>query len=349
MMDNTGPLCRLFVHSANEGNNKLHIKLLSTCAYFDRIAFWLEVPIDAATKAELKRGCGDVYAHPRRQWSTIDPKYRQRVILYQPNAAALQWLATRKDAWINAVEIAVDFAFPNLSDAEAAFWYFHHHLIRRRHGRQQKITLVGSERAATLCDNYGASPPTRKVKLQDWHLPDALTRYDAGRGAATIIAMYVCKYCRITKEPHCLHLETRLNGKDAVERAGIRNGQDLLDFNHHAFWKQRLLLVTIEDEEKLGRLVRNRNEGGKSRKSPLRPYGSLPPLNIDARLGHILLVNADDCMQKLIDQFGYGSRYRLQRAMIELPTEPWLPAPALAHTGTPPVRFAADPSTTPSR
>jgi hypothetical protein len=73
------------------------------------------------------------------------------------------------------------------------------------------------------------------------------TRYDADRAAQNGIVFYKEDHSRITGEEYCLHLEWRLNRLRAVRAAGIETGQDLLKFDHRAFWQKRLRLYEVDE------------------------------------------------------------------------------------------------------
>ncbi len=109
------------------------------------------------------------------------------------------------------MEVACDLIFPDCVELDDAFEFLHHHMVRRWHGKRQKIR-----------------------RFEDG------ARYDAGRWAPNGIVMYREPFSRATGEADCLHLEWRLNGLDAVRGAGIKRPQELLNFNHRAFWEPRL-------------------------------------------------------------------------------------------------------------
>jgi hypothetical protein len=250
-----------------------------------------------ATIAELRRSCGRGGLYIDNRGARFDSVYRQRIELRQPSQLAFQWLAKRQDALINRVEIALDFVFEDINRRDEAFEFIHHHLVRRWHGKKQKIKLVRSSkqnRTPELVDEIGMGQ----------------TRYDAWR-APNKIVFYRNQFSRITGELNCLHLEWHLNGLRAVRNAGIETGQDLLKFDHRAFWDRRLLLYSVE-ADRLGRLVRNRTTGKKSR---LSKY-------LDGRTGHVL-INSVGSIQELIDQ--YVRLGRLSRVLRVIPNEGLLP------------------------
>ena len=248
----------------------------------------------------LRKMCGSIYVD-RRLGARFGQGYIQRIELRQPSPAALQWVANRPEALINRIEIALDYTFKNINQKDDAFAFLHSHLMRRWHGKKQKIKLVRSGKRK------------REYELVD-ETEMGQTRYDAGR-APNKIVFYRTQYSRITGEVNCLHLEWHGNGKKAVQALGIKTGEDLLKFNHRAFWQKRLRLYRV-DEDRLGRLVRNRKSGKRSRVSN----------NLDGRMGHILISSVGS-VQELIDQ--YGTWGRISRALQPIPNEEWLPAPVI--------------------
>jgi hypothetical protein len=241
----------------------------------------------------LRAACGSIYVD-RRLGAHFGGRYIQRLELKQPSPTALQWLAGHPEALINRMEIAVDYIFADINQKDDAFYFLHQHLLRRWHGKKQKVKLVRRQkRGSEVVDEMAMGQ----------------TRYDAGRGARNGIVFYGTKPSRITGELDCLHLEWRINGKDAVQAVGIKTGDDLLKFDHYEFWKKRLLFYRV-DEARLGRLYRNHHSGKKRRFSS----------NADKRTGHVL-INSVGSIQELIDQ--YGSVVRLQSVLQPIRND-WL-------------------------
>ncbi|MGB6663109.1 MAG: hypothetical protein WBE90_29495 [Xanthobacteraceae bacterium] len=203
----------------------------------------------------------------------------------------MQWLVGRDDVLINRAEIAFDLVFKYRADTDEAWEFLHQHLIRRWHGKRQEI-----------CVKWGIGN----------------TRYDASRSAPNMILFYPQDHSRITGEVNCLHLEWRLNGLKAVRAAGIKSGQDPLEFEHRAFWQKRLRLYTV-DRRRLGRLLRNRLTGTRRRSS--RTYQSSPRW-MDSRTGEVY-ARSYDTVQELIDKL--RSLCRIHRALVSISNEALLP------------------------
>jgi hypothetical protein len=140
------------------------------------------------------------------------------------------------------------------------------------------------------------------------------TRYDGPRRAPNRLVLYPCEHSRVTGELDALHLEWRLGRKRAVRAAGIHTVSDLIAFDHRAFWKKRLVLADI-DPGALGKVINNRNAGTRSR--------SITPWDLRTGRAHL---NGNRTIQELLDDIrGYDIQIRIERALVRLPIEPWLP------------------------
>jgi hypothetical protein len=234
-------------------------------------------------------------------------RYRQRLDFKQPGDVALQWIAGRPDALINAVEVAADWIFRDRNERDDAADFLHWHLVRRWHPRKAAIYV---------------------------HPGTARTRYDARRGARNMVVVYTEAFSRVTGECCNVHLEWRANGAQAVRALGIESGRDLLDFDHRGFWEKRLMLVHV-DPARLGQYMRNRRNGTRSRaidppndtddcEPRPRRYCNRTVVPDDGRDGQIVL-DGVGCLQELIDT--YGDRWRFGYLLRRLPNEDFLPLP----------------------
>ena len=256
--------------------------------YFDKIQFWVPDPIDRSTIAQLRRHCGRGGLHVRNMPARFSARYRQRIQFFQPSDQTLEWLAGRDDALINRAEITLDFIFNNWAEVDETFEFLHRHIVRRWHGPKQKIKIVRKDAAAAA--------GKKKARVVD-EIERGETRYDAGRKPNKIV-FYRGRHCRVTGEVYCLHLEWHLNGLKPIRAAVIESGRDLLEFNHRGFWQKRLQLFDV-DRRRLGRLVRNRANGKKSKVSEIKQSGRYR-INLDGRTGEVL-VRGHDTVQELID------------------------------------------------
>ena len=107
-----------------------------------------------------------------------------------------------------------------------------------------------------------------------------------------------------------------------VQAAGIKSASDLLEFDHHAFWKKRLLLVDI-DPERLGRLFRNSASGLKSRSPVFKTDWAGRQTNVDQYRGAQILKSVGS-LQELLDT--YRREFRIDRILEPISNSAWLPA-----------------------
>jgi hypothetical protein len=264
------------------------VKPADKYAYFDKIQLWVRHPIDRIKISQLWHQCG--YVHVENSPAPFGGKYGQRIEIKQPGEEALVWLASRRDGFINQIENSLDFIFSVAEERERTEGILHRHLIRRWHGKNQEIRVVGE---------------TEK----------GVTRYDGPRSAPNITVVYGSKPCRITGEVYCVHVDWRAKGRRAVQSIGIETEQDLLQFDHREFWRKKLMLVDI-DEERLGRYIRNCSTGSRSRNNGRSA-------NLDRRLGHDTLSRYDS-LQELLDEYrGWG----IQRILTIVPNQDLLPEP----------------------
>lgn len=252
--------------------------------YIDAAQMWLCKPAGPSTLAKLGKACGHLYSENGP--SRFSSRYQQRLDFKQPNEDALRWIADRDDALINSVEVALDFAFSTETELDECFLYLDQHLVRRWHGAHQQIRLVSG------------------------------TRYDAQRRAPNKLVLYPIDLL--------LHLEWRLRGAKAVRSAGIKTGNDLLQFDFHQFWKQRLLLLDV-DREHLGRSIRNRKNRTRDRAPWIATIGKGFRINWDFRIGCIA-TRPFDTVQELLDK---SNRNRIRRSLVRLDNSEFLPAKPL--------------------
>jgi len=271
-------------------------KPTATETYFDLIQIWLRQLLDEKTISWLGGECRALHVG---KGPALGNGYCQRIEMKGLSDNGLRWLIAQEDALINRIEIAIDFHFSNERDRDGTFALFHKHLIRPHHGRKQEIVLLRSE---------GREP------CAEHHIDNVETRYDASRRARNLIIFYKQDLCRITGEVvPLLHLEWRANGKRTLERLGICSVAGLESFDHGRFWAEHLRLVDVSPE-RLGRLIRNRNKGTRSR---VNRYD-------DRRNGHCLLkYECDGSIQTLLDK--YGRQYPIARVLTRIPNDAWLP------------------------
>lgn len=116
----------------------------------------------------------------------------------------------------------------------------------------------------------------------------ATTRYTGMRwDDRHVVASYDYKPCRITGEVHCLHIEWRTYRRGGVLSLGVGTIDDLLDFDHRAFWQERLRLSRF-DVAKVGRVHNNWVQNNSTRRRPwIERHGRLS-YDRDRTVGGIL-------------------------------------------------------------
>jgi hypothetical protein len=268
--------------------------------YFDKIQFWVRKPLDKKVIEWLRKQSGKGGLFVANQSARFNARFRQRIELRQSSQRALRWLAQHNDVLINRAEIALDLGFTSRGYMEEAWDFLHQHLVRRWHGKNQEIRVFRSTQRG---DDAGTGQ----------------SRYDASRRAPNQLVFYAEDHTRVTGELNCLHLEWRLNGLKAVRAVGIESGQDLLEFDHRAFWQKRLLLYTV-NRQRLGRLLRNRVTG-KRRRTPEIHQSGRYGYDIEGKTGEAC-VRSFETVQELIDKM---KSFRIHRALVSISNEMLLP------------------------
>lgn len=263
----------------------------SVHAYIDRVRGWAQHPFTRADRAYLQQQCSKLYAPPprRRRWDRDG--YQQYLDLTQPTDTALRHLGA--GATVNYTEFALDWVFNYQDERADAATFANQHLVKRWHRASQGIRFV-----------------------------EGVTRYIAGRHATANLVTYADQACKVTGELACVHIEYRVRGQRSLQRLGIRCAQDLVNFGHYEFWKQRLILRAI-DEDQFGRLYNRHLLGKGPRYGPWehRVTGGVT-YNYDSRTGYTL-VRIYDSTQALLDEF--GKRLDMRTCLVDLNVEHLLP------------------------
>lgn len=256
--------------------------------YFDKIRIWLKERLPEWRIDWLREHCrGGLYEEQERERKRWDPRYVMCLQLYQPDDEALRWLAKLGGVLLNYAECALDLVFNNKQEADAANELIRRYHIKRRHGSQLVLFCRG------------------------------ITRYSGPRRAANMLVMYCDKECRRTGEVYCLHLEWRMSGVQSLERAGLGTVEQLLEIDHHRFWKERLLLRTV-DYRALGRMYRVRILG--QRRGRGRTWDSKIGCSVLRAVGSAAVRGS---VQSLVDR--YRRRFDIGRCLVPLPVDGFLP------------------------
>ena len=199
--------------------------------HFDKIQVWVDRKLTREEKETL-------YNLNRRkvkgEW--IDPKINiynpptpynssmvQRIQIPQPTPAALSYLnaITEGTAYVNGVEIALDYLTDSVPHANRIKEYFDRTSIKQYHGKQE----VG--------------------RYED------KTTYSAGERVKNENSSYV-RISKITGDP-CLHTESIRRSRTTVKAAKIYTLDDVINFDFYGFWNKHLQL-RVPDYQQLGKV-----------------------------------------------------------------------------------------------
>jgi len=107
-----------------------------------------------------------------------------------------------------------------------------------------------------------------------------------------------------------------------LQRLGIRSAQHLVNYDHYTFWKQRLILRTV-DEDRFGRMY-NRHLVGKGPRTGAWEQRVTDGIiyNYDGRTGYTL-ARIYESTQALLDEF--RNRLDVNACLVDLDVEHLLP------------------------
>jgi len=267
-------------------------------SYFDKIQVWRKSPISRDEYAFLTSQCGSVKVN--NMLARFDWSYTQRLALYQPTKAVLEWLSGRNDVLVNICEVALDWIFDNQDDLERAYSFVDQHLVKKYHRLSHGVRYFEQ------------------------------TRYTGPPWLATKAVVYPDKPSRINGEPHCLHIDYRMSNRGAVRRAGIEGPADMVSLDHRRFWEDRLLMYAL-DPNKFGRAYHNHVEGKGRRHAPWvhRSHNGFA-YDMDRRAGNMIVRSLGvtpekvaGTTQEVIDQ--YRDRLPVRGSMQRLNVDHLLP------------------------
>jgi hypothetical protein len=219
-------------------------------AYIDVVRIWMKTPLPPHLFDWLDRHCDGGARAP--DWPCrFDWHYRQCLHLYQPDREALAFLARRNGVRLTYVEASLDWVFAFLDQCEDAYAVLDRHHVKN-HQRDGLRYKKG-------------------------------TRYAGRRTSPNTLVIYADRHSKATGEIHCVHLDWRLRGR-ALQQAGITSVADLLDFDHHRFWRDRLTLYAI-DVRKLGRAYWRHQHGTRRQRWVKTWLGGKIRLDVFGRIG----------------------------------------------------------------
>jgi hypothetical protein len=177
---------------------------------------------------------------------TDPPRWSPYPIWYidfpQPKPDTLATIASRSHWHLFVTELAMDWIYLDPERRAVAWEFYHQHSLQRRH-------------RDAVCFDHETRYSRRETT-------------PSGRPTRINIVAYPDRLSKVTGEP-CVHIEARLHGAPVLRDLGIRSADDLIGFDHHAFWRERLLLFEL-DAARFGRYLINRQCGSR-RRGPLIP------------------------------------------------------------------------------
>jgi len=260
-------------------------------AYPDNVQVWSKTVFPTTQLEWLGARCGnglDVELRPKR-WDR-SRQYQQRLQLRRPSREALQWLSASDGILVNYLELALDWSFDHVDERDEAHDFVCKYHVKRWHG-DQKIKFVKG------------------------------TRYTGERQTANKLVSYADLPSRMTGEVYCVHLEWRLNGVQALRRAGIETVSELLKLDAHEFWKKRLIMRAV-DCRALGRQYQIHVLGKGRRRGPYFGSKKTAAYDFDIMVGGTLVMMRGST-QAVVDEFRKG--FDVARCLREIDVPQLLP------------------------
>ncbi len=205
---------------------------------YDRIELWLdraELPIALAC---LKPHCTKITPHLEQM--TQNARWKLKLVILQPTIKCLEILyeALGHDVGhqLSYVELAWDIR-----------------TINARHALKMRNALL-----AVLAVPHQRSSVLR-VKTT-WYYG---RRENKGVKRGHVLVIYADRPSKLNNaqpDPDaapCLHMEWRATGKAALQNLGLATLADLIAFEHHVFWSQRLRVHQLPAKADLGRLLQS--------------------------------------------------------------------------------------------
>ena len=104
--------------------------------YIDMVQVWVDDPLQADERNELKALCASVHFHNKRMY--CQPEWPQRLQLRQPGDVAFQFLAEiRPKHLMNKVENALDLTTESWWEAYQLQVFMEKHLVQRWRGKRR--------------------------------------------------------------------------------------------------------------------------------------------------------------------------------------------------------------------
>lgn len=204
---------------------------------YDRIGLYIDHSDWPLPMERLEAMCGGIKVLPAN--IPYQARWKQQIHLFQPTAKALRIL---NDALKGGVAAG-------LSYAEIAFDVLH--------PDPQHVKAIRNSFLASVKLRYGRDKVVRRIATYYFR-----RRTTGATRTPKNLALYADKPSKLDNGSHyleglpCAHFEIRISGSDSLEKEGIVSLQDLIRFNHRAFWERNLRLYSVPSQPtKLGRML----------------------------------------------------------------------------------------------
>lgn len=209
---------------------------MKTAYGYDRVRVWFDVPDVPISLRPIRRLCNKAKVTYGQMY--MNAMWCCKLELHQPSLECLQLLAKHlrngTSTHINYVEIAQDVLADNPYDASRWNANF---LKAARMRYQHKMVLQSEEGMEKGAHYFGrrADPNTLAV----YHDNPSKLNVKAVMGNAN----------------PCLHIEWRASRSAALQSLGLVSVEDLINFDHAAFWASRLHFYRMPRRGELGRVL----------------------------------------------------------------------------------------------
>jgi hypothetical protein len=178
----------------------------------DTLAFLVRYNLSREMVAALKLANGGRFRLSRNIPKARMQGWQEAIVLQSPTRAALEIAARIPSDCLLVVRLdpCRDHIQPDQQSADIYADYFQKHAIQRN--VMTETLMVGN------------------------------TTYSARQRGRTILVIYSTKLCKATGE-YCVHIEIRIRGGAKLKRMGLGTIQQILDFDHNAFWEKHLVLI----------------------------------------------------------------------------------------------------------
>ncbi|HUS96767.1 MAG TPA: hypothetical protein VMX97_08525 [Hyphomicrobiaceae bacterium] len=264
----------------------------------DAITVWLERPISETQIDLVRASCGFLEVHNEPMEFSLE--FQQRLQLKQPRDLAfmLLRLMNKGEYLINYAEVALDLITASDADHDALRAVLDRCLVQPYHGKRK----------------LSAYRDTSYSAYKRW--------------TGNSITLYSDRESKVTGETNCNHVEWRISGARSVVSAKLATFEEVLKFDHQAFWRKKLRLYDV-DLGKFGRAYLKT-----SRRTPwMEEWLRGRPFDMDRKIGQLVARGFQEmgsygnplkpivCAQVLKD----NCKFNIDRALVRIPEDALLP------------------------